>query len=433
MDYCCQHSTRLGGEVTIPGDKSQSHRAIMLASLAEGVTEIAGFLEAEDTLATLQVMRQLGVRIEQESSTVTVHGVGLRGLRASNQPLDLGNAGTGMRLLVGLLSWQSFASHLVGDESLTARPMRRIALPLQQMGAQIALSEAGTAPIQILPSKLQGLRYEMPVASGQIKSAILLAGLGAAGPVTVVDPGISRDHTERLMQYLGLPIVVDGNNVTLVPSSSFVAKPLEIVGDISSAAFFLVAATIIPGSDVLLKRVGINPTRTGVIDLLRRMGADITQLNQRESLGGEPMADLRIRSAQLHGIDIMAEDVPRAIDELPVVLVAAACAQGKTRLRAAAELRVKESDRLAATAAGLQAMGIEVDEYPDGVCVQGGRLRSAIVDSHGDHRIAMAFAVAAACAEGESTIQNTQNVATSFPDFVALARVIGMQIEERYD
>jgi cyclohexadieny/prephenate dehydrogenase / 3-phosphoshikimate 1-carboxyvinyltransferase len=442
QNYHCQPSGPLRGELLVPGDKSISHRALILSAMADGVTEITGFLAGEDNLATLQAMRQLGVPIEYEqgSSTVRVTGVGLHGLTCSDQALNLGNSGTAMRLLAGLLAWQPFSSELTGDASLNSRPMRRIADPLEQMGAEITLSAAGTAPIRIKgqAKKLTGLKYTMPVASAQIKSAILLAGLGCSEVVEIADPGVSRDHTERMMAYLGLPISTPVSphlmrgpwEVQLAPCKSFAAKPLEIVGDISSAAFFLVAASIVPGSDLLLKNVGINPTRAGIIELLQRMGADISLSAERVSTGGEPVADLRVRFSQLQGIDIKAADVPRAIDELPVLLVAAAVAAGETRLSGAKELRVKESDRLHAMVAGLQAMGIAVVETADGLVLQGGRLCGAELHSYGDHRMAMAFAVASAVAGEAVIVHDVAGVQTSFPDFMASAQEVGFRIKE---
>jgi 3-phosphoshikimate 1-carboxyvinyltransferase len=379
-------------------------------------------------------MRQLGVSIDHElgASFVQVKGVGLRGLRASENKLDLGNSGTGIRLLMGVLAWQSFSSELTGDESLRSRPMRRIADPLNQMGAEIHLTNLDRAPVQIRGrnSLLSSLNYRMPIASAQIKSAILLAGLGCADYVEIADPGVSRDHTERMMQYFGLPLTVKGSIVRLQACSSFRAKPLEVVGDISSAAFFLVAGSIIPGSDIWLKNVGVNKTRTGVIELLQRMGANISLHNKRISQGGELVADLRVRSAKLSGIEIEPKDVPQAIDELPVLLVAAACAKGETTLSGAAELRVKECDRLQAMAIGLKAMGVNLVETQDGIILNGGKLRGAKLHAYDDHRIAMAFTVAAAAAEGETTIKEVDQVQTSFPGFKSFARELGLKIEE---
>jgi 3-phosphoshikimate 1-carboxyvinyltransferase len=434
FNYQCQPAGPLSGELLVPGDKSLSHRAVILAALADGVTDISGFLPGADNLATLNAMRQLGVPVDYTDgeSRLQIKGVGLRGLRRSEQALDLGNAGTGIRLLMGLLSWQPFASELTGDASLKARPMRRIADPLNQMGAEVCLTPQNTAPVRITArhSALSPISYTMPVASAQIKSAILLAGLGASGPVEITDPGVSRDHSERMMRYLGIPVQSKGNVVRLTPCESFAAQPLEVVGDISSAAFFMVAASIVPGSDILLKNVGVNPTRTGVIELLQRMGADLILCDERISAGGEPVADIRVRYAELKGIDIGSHDVPRAIDELPVLLIAAACAQGQTQLSGAGELRVKECDRLEAMATGLKAMGAVLVETPDGMILQGGQLKGATVNSFDDHRIAMAFAVAAAVAVGETIVQDVAQVQTSFPSFNASARELGLPIKE---
>jgi 3-phosphoshikimate 1-carboxyvinyltransferase len=300
------------------------------------------------------------------------------------------------------------------------------------MGAEVVLTSQNTVPARIAAreSGLRPIHYTMPVASAQIKSALLLAGLGASGPVEIKDPGISRDHSERMMSYLGIPVVTKGHCVQLTPVHGFKAKPLEIVGDISSAAFFMVAASIVPGSDIRLRNVGVNPTRTGVIDLLRRMGADLVLYEERLSAGGEPVADIRVRHATLKGIDIGVDDVPRAIDELPILLVAAACSTGQTHLSGAAELRVKESDRLKAMALGLKAMGVTLMETSDGMIIEGGCLKGASIDSCGDHRIAMAFAIAASVAVGETIVQDVAQIQTSFPSFKASARELGLPIQE---
>ena len=434
MDYLSKPTTALSGELLIPGDKSLSHRALIFASLAEGITPISGLLPSEDVLATLSALRQLGVRIDYNpgDTHALVHGNGLAGLVAPTAPLDLGNSGTAIRLITGLLAWQPFDSVLTGDESLLTRPMSRIADPLRTMGAAIALSASGTAPITVSAAStpLSGIDYTMPVASAQIKSALLLAGLGASSPVTVRDPGVSRDHTEIMMRYLGIPVVTDAGAVLLSTIDRFDAKPIDVVGDISSAAFFLVAASIIPGSDLVLRRVGVNPTRTGIIDLLRRMGANIQVLKQTLSNGGEAVADLRVCYAPLKGITITAHDVPTAIDELPVLMVAAACAQGQTVVSGAQELRVKESDRIGATVGALRALGITALETRDGMIVEGGTVRSGTIVTHGDHRIAMAFAVAGAVADGPVQIRDTDNVATSYPDFITAATAVGLCVEK---
>lgn len=426
-------STGLSGEIYIPGDKSLSHRALIFAALASGSTTITGFLPGEDNLATLNSLRDLGVEIDYSdcSTTVRVVGVGLQGLRAPNNSLNLGNSGTAIRLLTGLLAWQSFDTVLIGDKSLSGRPMRRIADPLQSMGAAIDLCNGSTAPIKISgKAKLVGIDYLMPQASAQVKSCLLLAGMGACSKVIVRESTISRDHTERMMQYLGLPIIKKPGVVELSPISQYKARPIDIVGDISSAAFFIVAATIVPNSDIVLKRVGVNPTRTGVINILQRMGAKIELLNIGVSNGGEPVADIRVKSASLSGVNITASDVPSAVDEMPVLMVAAACAAGRTVLDGAAELRVKESDRIQAVADGLLALGVEVCVHDDGMEVEGGVISGGIVNSHGDHRIAMAFAIAGAISSGDVIVEGTEMVATSFPNFVSLSQSIGINMQE---
>jgi len=419
----------LSGEVRVPGDKSISHRSIMLGSLADGMTRVRGFLEGEDSLATLAAFRAMGVHIEgPEHGQVSVHGVGLRGLRAPDGPLNLGNSGTSMRLLAGLLAGQSFDTVLTGDTSLSGRPMRRVTEPLMQMGARIDTTPRGTAPLHIHGNcRLHGIEYGMPVASAQVKSSLLLAGLYAQGTTCVAEPAPTRDHTERMLAGMGYPLSRSGARACVSGGGRLQAIEIDIPADISSAAFFLVGASIAPGSDLLLRHVGMNPTRTGVIDILQRMGARIEVSRERDA-GGEPVADLRVRHAELHGIEIPAQLVPLAIDEFPAVFVAAACATGRTRLTGAAELRVKESDRIQVMADGLQRLGVQARPTPDGMLIEGGPLGSARVDSHGDHRIAMAFAMAALRAAGPVEITDCANVSTSFPGFVELARAAGLQI-----
>ena len=420
---------RLHGRLRVPGDKSISHRAVMLGSLAGGLTRITGFLEGADSLATLTAFRQMGVTIEgPDGDCVTIHGVGMNGLCAPGRPLDLGNSGTSMRLLSGLLAGQRFPVTLVGDASLSTRPMGRVTGPLTEMGADIRGSEGGTAPIHIRPAgRLQGVSYRMPVASAQVKSALLLAGLFAQGQTCVTEPAPTRDHTERMLVGFGYPVHREGARVCLNGGGELHACTLDVPADISSAAFFLVGATVTPGSELLLEHVGINPTRIGVLNILRQMGARIEVLNRRD-VGGEPVADLRVVSAPLRGIRIPQNQVPLAIDEFPVLFVAAACAEGETRLTGAAELRVKESDRIQAMADGLATLGIEAQTRPDGIVIQGGRIQGGHVESHGDHRIAMAFAVAALRAESEIHIGDCANVNTSFPGFVSLASRAGLDI-----
>lgn len=421
---------RLAGRVRVPGDKSISHRSIMLGSLAEGVTDIRGFLEGEDSLATLRAFRAMGVRIDgPDNGTVTVHGVGLHGLQAPAQPLDLGNSGTSMRLLSGLLAGQSFDVTLTGDSSLSGRPMRRVTTPLADMGARINTSGAGTAPLEISGgSALHGIDYNMPVASAQVKSCLLLAGLYADGTTCVTEPAPTRDHTERMLAGMGYPLRRDGSRCCLAGGHALNALDIDVPADISSAAFFLVGASIAAGSELVLQHVGMNPTRTGVIDILRRMGADIEIGNARDA-GGEPVADLTVRAAALHGIDIPPSLVPLAIDEFPAIFIAAACAEGRTVLTGAEELRVKESDRIQVMADGLVALGVAAEATPDGMVIDGGTIGGGEVDSHGDHRIAMSFAMAALRAQGDITVNDCANVNTSFPGFVRLASRTGLNIE----
>jgi 3-phosphoshikimate 1-carboxyvinyltransferase len=413
----------------VPGDKSMSHRSVMLGALAEGMTEVTGFLEGEDSLATLQAFRDMGVLIEgPDRGRLAIHGVGLHGLKAPARPLYLGNSGTSMRLLCGLLAGQNFAAELIGDESLSKRPMARVADPLRQMGAVIETAEGGRPPLKIQGGKtLHGIDYDMPMASAQVKSCLLLAGLYADGTTTVREPAPTRDHTERMLHGFGYAVDSASGCASLSGGGVLKARRIDVPADISSAAFFMVAAAITPGSDILLKHVGVNPTRTGIIAILRLMGADIEVHDQGE-IGGEPIADIHILYRPLVGIDIPRDQVPLAIDEFPVIFVAAACAAGRTRLTGAAELRVKESDRIQVMADGLQALGIAAQPTTDGMQIEGGQLGGGEVDSHGDHRIAMAFSIAALRADGEILIGNCNNVATSFPEFVDLAQAIGLAI-----
>ena len=426
IDWTAHRGSPLTGELRVPGDKSVSHRAIMLGALADGVSRIEGFLEGEDTLATAAAFRAMGVRIEAEGEGVRiVHGVGLHGLRAPAAAIDCGNAGTGMRLLAGLLSAQAFDSTLTGDESLSKRPMKRVIEPLSRMGAKIAANEGGLPPLRIAGGqRLHGIDYELPVASAQVKSALLLAGLYAEGETIVREPHPTRDYTERMLAALGWPIAFDPGYARLTGGHRLQAGEIKVPADFSSAAFFLVAATVIPGSDLLLRGVGINPRRTGLLKALELMGAHIGVLNAR-SEGGEPVADLHVRHAELTGTDIPAGLVPDMIDEFPALFVAAAAASGTTRVSGAAELRVKESDRLAVMAAGLRELGVRVDEAPDGAVIHGGPIGGGAVESRGDHRIAMSFTVAAQLASGPVAIRDCANVATSFPGYADLAKATG--------
>jgi len=423
------------GAMTVPGDKSISHRALMLSGIAEGVSEVTGFLASEDCLATLSAMRALGVRIEQPSAThVLIHGVGLRGLQAAGRPLDMGNAGTAMRLFTGLLSAQEFDSRLIGDASLMKRPMERVAKPLREMGADVR-THNGTPPVDIGGARrLRGIDYRMPIASAQVKSAILLAALYAAEPTTITAPGVSRDHSERMLEGCGVRISTEGLSTTLQPPQRLRNQNLSVPGDFSSAAFFIVAGLLAaPEEGLLIRNVGLNPTRTGLLDILRSMGGRIDILNARES-GAEPVADLRIRASSLQGVRVGRDLVSLAIDELPVLFIAAACARGETWVSGAEELRVKESDRIAAMSAGLTTLGVAHSPLPDGMRIEGRSEGAAFgegeIDSFGDHRIAMSFAIASLRAAGPITIRDVANVATSFPGFVELAQSVGLTIRQ---
>lgn len=432
LRYVIQPGGQLSGPCRVPGDKSMSHRSIMFGSLAEGVTEVSGFLEGDDALATLQAFRDMGVSIEgPDAGNVTIHGVGLHGLNKPEKPLDVGNAGTAMRLLMGLLAGQRFEFTLTGDASLSKRPMNRVANPLREMGVEVETAEEGRPPVTIKANgKVNTLDYNMPMASAQVKSCVLLAGMYADGETSVVEPAPTRDHTERMLRGFGYPVTTDGSRISIKGGGSLKGTQIDVPADISSAAFFMVAASIAPGSDITLEHVGINPTRDGIISILRLMGADITLLNERE-VGGEPVADIRVRYAPLKGIAIPEELVPLAIDEFPVLFVAAACAEGTTVLTGAEELRVKESDRIQVMADGLQTLGVNAQPTPDGMVVEGGSIGGGTVETHDDHRIAMSFTVAGLRASDDIIINNCGHVATSFPGFVQLAQQLGISIEEQ--
>jgi prephenate dehydrogenase/3-phosphoshikimate 1-carboxyvinyltransferase len=422
---------RVEGELTVPGDKSVSHRALMLGGIAEGATQIRGFLASEDCLATLGALRALGVAIERpEPTQVMIAGVGRHGLRAPQTALDMGNAGTAMRLFMGLLAGQRFDATLVGDASLTRRPMERVARPLRDMGAAIETTD-GHPPVTVRGSRrLRAIEYAMPVASAQVKSALLLAGLYAEGRTHVLEPAPSRDHTERMLRGFGVEVLRDGARVSLEGGQSLRGTAIEVPADFSSAAFFLVAGVLGAADGLLLRNVGLNPTRTGFLDILREMGADVRIANRRDA-GREPVADLEVRASGLRGIKVPEQLVPLAIDEFPAFFVAAACAEGESLVRGAGELRVKETDRLAVMAEGLGRLGVEHDLLEDGLWIRGrGELGGGVVDSHGDHRVAMAFAVASLRATVPLEILDVANVATSFPGFVSLARAAGLAIEE---
>lgn len=416
-----QPARALKGELTVPGDKSISHRSIMLGAIANGVTTVRGFLRGEDNMSTMHAFRAMGVRIDDDGETLAIHGRGLHGLQEPGDVLDCGNSGTTIRLITGLLSGQSFFSVVTGDQYLRKRPMKRVVEPLSRMGARISGRNQGSlAPLAINGGGLRAIEYESPVSSAQIKSSIMLAGLYADGATTVREPSLSRDHSERMFRLFGASLERFENGVTVRGGAELNAQEVSVPGDISSAAFFIVAALITPNSEVLIRNVGINPTRTGVIDILTEMGGRIELLDQRE-LSGEPVADLLVRTSSLKGITISGSVVPRAIDEFPVICVAAACAEGVTSVRDAKELRVKETDRISAMATNLRALGVVVTETEDGMDICGAEnISGGQVESFGDHRIAMSMAIAAQVATDAVTIQDTDCVATSFPTFFPL-------------
>ncbi len=430
MKFIVNNGGKLSGDIRVPGDKSVSHRSIMFGSIANGTSHISGFLQGEDSLNTLRAFQSMGVHIEgPDNGRVVIHGVGMRGLKKPAQALDLGNSGTSMRLLAGLLSGQAFDVELAGDVSLSKRPMERVTKPLASMGAQVSTAEGGRPPLKISGgSDLHGIEYDLPMASAQVKSCVLLAGLYAAGRTCVTEPAPTRDHTERMLNAFGCRVEKSAATACIQGPATLQACDIDVPADISSAAFFMVGASIAPGSEIMLQHVGINPTRTGVIDILQLMGADIELINQSE-VGGEPVADIKVRSAQLKGIHIPEELVPLAIDEFPVIFVAAACAQGETVVTGAEELRVKESDRIQVMADGLQALGVNARATADGMVIQGGAVSGGSVHSHDDHRIAMAFSMAALRASGTITIDDCENVNTSFPDFAGLASTAGLFIQ----
>ncbi len=435
MEFKLMPGGSLSGEARVPGDKSMSHRSVMMGALAEGTTRVSGFLQGEDALATVAAFRAMGVEIEgPKDGEMVVHGVGLHGLRAPGKTLDLGNSGTSIRLLAGLLAGQPFDSVLSGDDSLNKRPMGRVMTPLADMGAGISATAGGRPPLAIKGGRqLKGIHYDLPMASAQVKSCVLLAGLYANGRTSVTEPAPTRDHTERMLRGFGYSVERDAEGViSLEGGGSLTACDIDVPADISSAAFFLVAASIAPGSDLLLTHVGINPTRTGVINILRLMGANIELLNERE-VGGEPVADIRVQYAPLKGIEIPEDQVPLAIDEFPVLFIAAACAEGRTVLRGAEELRVKESDRIAAMAEGLDTLGVKNEVLEDGIIIDGGPIGGGTIHTHMDHRIAMAFSIAALRADAEIRVLDCDHVATSFPGFDALARGLGLQISAQTD
>lgn len=430
IDFHVQAGGRLNGTVRVPGDKSISHRAVILGALAEGDTEISGLLEGEDVLCTAAAFRAMGVTVEgPQRGYLIVHGAGLDGLKAPGGALDMGNSGTAMRLMTGVLAAQAFNSELTGDASLSRRPMERVTGPLRAMGASIQTTANGRPPLKISgASRLRGKMHRLAVASAQVKSALLLAGLYADGDTVIAEPAPTRDHTERMLRGFGYEVHQEALTTRLRGRGRLNGCKFDVPADISSAAFFLVAATIADSSELILEHVGVNPTRIGVLNILQSMGANIEIKNTR-TISGEPVADIRVRSARLRGIVIPPEQVPLAIDEFPALFIAAACAQGETVLTGAAELRVKESDRIAIMTQGLKRLGIEANETPDGIVIRGGNLQGGEVESEGDHRIAMTFAMAALRADGAITIRNCKNVDTSFPGFADLARSAGLAIE----
>ena len=428
--FTVRPAPEVSGRIRVPGDKSVSHRAIMLGAIAEGRTEVEGFLAGEDCLATLAAVQAMGVRVERRAvSSVAIEGVGLRGLAEPAKALDMGNSGTAMRLLAGILCGQSFDSVLVGDDSLSRRPMERVAAPLREMGARIASSD-GRPPLRIHGgSKLRGISYQMPVASAQVKSAILLAGLYAEGETSVVEPAVTRDHTERMLEAFAQPVKRSGSRVALISVGRLAACQVNVPGDLSSAAFMMLAAALAASGELVIENVGLNPTRTGVLEIFRLMGMDF-DVAPAQFDATEPVGTITVRPSRLQGASIPPRLVPLAIDEFPAVFIAAAFAEGVTVISGAAELRHKESDRIKVMAEGLRALGVTVDEAADGAQISGGRLGAGTVDSRGDHRVAMAFAAGAVRAEGPVRVLDTANVATSFPAFEALARSVGMNVDE---
>lgn len=419
-------SRGLSGTVRVPGDKSITHRAVILGAIAQGRTEVHGYLSGEDCLATIQAFRAMGIEItEEKNGMLIIHGKGLRGLKEPDDVLNLGNSGTSLRLLTGLLAGQRFFSVLTGDASLRMRPMRRLLEPLKQMGAEIRGRDGGDhAPIAVRGQDLHGISYELPVASAQLKSAVLLAGLIAHGKTDITEPVLSRDHTERMLDYLGVRLSVKGLSVSVEGPMEYKSKEIYVPGDFSSSAFLIIAALICPNSELLIREVGLNPTRTGLLEILSKMGGRIEIQNQHTQCG-EPIGDLLVRSSQLSGLMVEGEIIPRMIDELPVLCVAAASANGETVIRGAQELRVKETDRIAAMTRELRKMGAQVEELPDGMKITGGRpLRGAVCKSYGDHRIAMAMGIAGLAAQGQTVVENTDCIGTSFPGFEELVHCI---------
>lgn len=418
----------LRGSVTVPGDKSLSHRSLILGALAEGASQVRGFLPAGDTLATLNCIRQLGVQVDQhDETTLTVHGVGLYGLKRPDAPLDFVNAGTGIRLMIGVMAGQQFRSVLDGSEQLRRRPMGRVTNPMRAMGANIEEND-GRAPIHVYPAQLKGMQHELTVASAQVKSCLLLAGLYADGPTTVIEPGPARDHTERMLKALGADLSIDGNNVTLTPGQPLQPFEITIPADISSAAFLLAAGAVVPDSKFQITNVNTNPTRTGILEALQQMGLNI-ELEDEVETGGEPVATMIVKSTPVQGAHISGDLVVRMIDEFPALMVVATQASGDTRVADAHELRVKETDRIAVMAGELRKMGLVIEEYDDGFCVSGRQqLKGAVVDGHDDHRVAMSLTIAGLVAEGETIVEDARCVNDSFPGFVEVLQTLGADV-----
>ena len=430
-NFVTSNSGPLSGSIKVPGDKSISHRSIMLGSIAEGVTRVSGFLEGDDSLATLNAFKEMGVAIQREGSNVTIQGVGMNGLKEPRKPLNLGNSGTSIRLMSGLLSAQTFDSVLCGDESLSSRPMGRVINPLQEMGADISGNDS-KPPLVIKGGKqLSAIEYTLPVASAQIKSCLLLAGLYSEGTTSIIENGISRDHTERMLKGFGYDVISSPNKISLLGGGTLKGCEIEVPSDISSAAFFMVAGCISENSSIHLNSVNINPTRTGVIDILKLMGGNIELSNERLQ-AGELIADIKVTSSRLKGIEIPENLVPLAIDEFPVLFIAASCAEGETILTGAKELRVKESDRIQVMANGLASLGINNEVLEDGIRISGGEFKKQTnsIRSHHDHRISMAFAIASVRSKFDIEIEGVDNVKTSFPNFIELANSIGMKISQ---
>ena len=428
-NFRIEPSNSIIGKVNIPGDKSISHRAIILAAIADGESRIKNFLQGEDTLATIRVFQKMGVNIKNDGDIIIVKGVGLHGLRAENPTLDFGNSGTSVRLLSGLLSAQNFSSQLIGDESLMKRPMFRIINPLQKMNAKINCTDLGTLPIKIEGGqKIEGIEYELPIFSAQLKSCLLLAGLYAEGTTKIIENIATRDHTERMLANFSHSVIKKGNQISIKKADRLIGCEIIVPGDFSSAAYFIVAAILTPNSNIILENVGVNPTRNAMIKIMKLMGADVELKNERLE-SGEPVATIYAKTSKLIGIDIPEELVPVAIDELPIILVAAACAKGKTKLSGAAELRVKESDRIQSMLDGFISLGIKVKALEDGMIIEGGQYNGGVINSNDDHRIAMAFSIAGIIAKAPIIINSCKNVATSFPEFVDTAKHLGMNID----